>query len=318
MQTRKTISKVLLSQVPVTPRNPAFNLFHRQVVPHSMKLEYSTIKDEDSFILTNFSCEPSQALLQDHGLFKIVWCKDGAATVRVDGYDLALEKDQVIFCTPLNVMEVAMETKELVAFVFNKEFFCIQTHDDQVSCNGFLFFGSAQPQIVQLGEKEKKHFSMMLYFFEEDFSIKDQLQGEMLRSLLKRLLILSTRMIKKELSQPDITNVQLDTIRQYNLLVEKHFREKHQVRDYADLLFKSPKTLSNLFHKYGDKTPLMMIHERILLEARRLLMYSDKTVEEIAYTLGYKDSGHFSKFFKKQEGLSPSLFKKEKSTIRRE
>ncbi len=295
-----------------------FNLFSHQVVSSSMKLEYATIKDKDNFVLTNFNCKPSQALLKDKDLYKIVWCKDNSASIRVDGYEQALEQHQVIFCTPLNVMEVAIEMKGLVAFVFNKEFFCIQTHDEQVSCNGFLFFGSAQPQIVQLREKEKKHFAMMLYFFEEDFGIRDQLQGEMLRSLLKRLLILSTRMIKEEQLPPDITNVQLDTIRQYNLLVEKHFREKHQVQDYADLLFKSPKTLSNLFHKYGNKTPLTVIHERILLEARRLLLYSEKTVEEIAYTLGYKDSGHFSKFFKKQEGVSPSLFKKEKSTFRRE
>ena len=283
-----------------------------------MKLEYSTIKEADNFVLTNFNCEPSQALLKDKDLYKIVWCKDNAATLRIDGYELTLKQHQVIFCTPLNVMEVSMKTKGMVAFVFNKEFFCIQTHDEQVSCNGFLFFGSAQPQIVQLQEKEKQHFATLLYLFEEDLGIKDPLQGEMLRSLLKRLLILSTRMIKKELLQPDVTNAQLDTIRQYNLLVEKHFREKHKVQDYADLLFKSPKTLSNLFHKYGNKTPLMVIHDRILLEARRLLLYSDKTVDEVAYMLGYKDSGHFSKFFKKQEGLSPSLFKKEKSTSRRE
>jgi len=119
-------------------------------------------------------------------------------------------------------------------------------------------------------------------------------------------------MVKKDLPQPDISNVQMNTIREYNLLVEKYFREKHQVKDYADLLFKSPKTLSNLFHKYGKKTPRMVIHERIILEAKRLLLYSEKTAEEISYDLGYKNSGHFSKFFKKQEGVTPNIFRKNK------
>lgn len=282
-----------------------------------MKLEYSTIKDEDFFILTDFNCQPSQVLLHQKGLYKIVWCRDNAASVLVDGYQMNIERYQVIFCTPLNIMEVPLGTTGIISFVFNKEFFCIQTHDEQVSCNGFLFFGSAQPQLVTLSEKEKKHFSMLLYFFEEDFSIKDQLQGEMLRSLLKRLLILSTRTVKKDLPQPEISNAQMDLIRQYNLLVEKYFREKHQVKDYADLLFKSPKTLSNLFHKYGNNTPLMVIHQRILLEAKRLLLYADKTTEEIAFDLGYKDAGHFSKFFKKNEGVSPSLFKKNKMTSKK-
>ncbi|MFK7808162.1 MAG: helix-turn-helix domain-containing protein [Saprospiraceae bacterium] len=280
-----------------------------------MKLEYSTIKDEDIFILTDFNCHPAQDLLSQKGLFKILWCKDKSVTVKADGYDITLEKDEVIFCTPLNIVEVPMEEKGLVSYVFNKQFFCIQTHDEQVSCNGFLFFGSAQPQVVKLNGKEQKDFALLHYFFVEDFKVKDHLQGEMLRSLLKRLLIISTRMVKKGLQEPDIPNAQMDVIRQYNILVEQHFREKHQVKDYADLLFKSPKTLSNLFNKYGSKTPLSVIHDRVVLETKRLLLYSNKSTEEIAYDLGYKDAGHFSKFFKKQEGQSPSAFRKSKMMI---
>ncbi|MEM9548937.1 MAG: helix-turn-helix domain-containing protein [Bacteroidota bacterium] len=277
-----------------------------------MKLEYSTIKDEDVFILTDFNCHPSLKLLSHSGLFKIIWCKEESVSFKVDGYQITLEKDQLIFCTPLNIVEIEQETSGLISFVFNKEFFCIQTHDDQVSCNGFLFFGSAQPQIVKLCDHEKRQFNRLVDSFKEDFEVKDHLQGEMLRSLLKRLLILSTRRIKKDLPEPSISNTQMDVIRQYNILVEKHFKEKHKVKDYADIMFKSPKTLSNLFHKYGKKSPLSMIHERIILEAKRLLIYSSQTTEEIAFELGYKDAGHFSKFFKKHEGKSPAAFKKDK------
>ena len=138
------------------------------------------------------------------------------------------------------------------------------------------------------------------------------MQGEMLRTLLKRLLILATRMVKEELPESDIPNTQIDIIRQYNLLVEEHFQTLHKVKDYADLLFKSPKTLSNLFKKYGEKSPLTIINDRILLEAKRLFLYSDKTNEEIANSLGYKDAGHFSKFFKNNEGLSPMAFRAER------
>lgn len=275
-----------------------------------MKLEYSSFKDEDLFILTDFNCRPSRELLNHSGLYKIVWCKDAAATITIDGYQLSLQKDQVLFGTPLNLMEIEADTNGLIAFVFNKQFFCIQTHDDQVSCNGFLFFGSSQPQVVKLCEKELKYFSMMLYFFEEEFEIKDQVQGEMLRTLLKRLLIMSTRMVKKDLLKPTISNTHLDTIRKFNLLVEQHYREKHKVGDYAELLFKSPKTLSNLFNKYINKSPLRIINERIILEAKRLLLYSDKNSEEIARELGYKEAGHFSKFFKRNDGMSPTEFKK--------
>ncbi len=277
-----------------------------------MKLEYTTFKDGDLFSVTDFSCQPSLELLNKKGLYKIVWCRETAAEILIDGYSVHLKKDQVIFCTPLNVMQVKEGTKGIISFVFNREFFCLQTHDDQVSCNGLLFFGSSQPQIVSLKEKEKKLFNMILEFFKEEFSIKDHIQGEMLRTLLKRLLIVATRMIRQELPQPNLPTTQMDIIRKYNLLVEEHFHELHQVKDYADLLFKSPKTLSNLFKKYGEKSPLAVINNRILLEARRLLLYSDKTNEEIANNLGYKDAGHFSKFFKNNEGISPMAFRSER------
>lgn len=277
-----------------------------------MKLQYSTFKHEDLFILTDFNCQPAQELLDEQGMYKVVWSRENLVNITIDGYEMTIKKDHVVFCTPLNIMKIPLGTAGIISFVFNKEFFCIQTHDDQVSCNGFLFFGSSEPQMVELCEKEKTQFSTMLSLFEEDFVIKDQLQGEMLRSLLKRMLIVSTRMLKENLPNPSINNANMDLIRQFNLLVEKHFREKHQVKDYADLLFKSPKTLSNVFHKYGEKTPLMVIHDRILLEAKRLLLFSDETLEEITYRLGYTDSGHFSKFFKKNEGASPRQFRKNK------
>ena len=105
----------------------------------------------------------------------------------------------------------------------------------------------------------------------------------------------------------------MSIIRDYNILVEKHFREYHHVKDYANLLFKSPKTLSNLFPKYSDKSPLMVINDRILLEAKRLLIYSDQSAIEIAEELGYKDASHFSKFFKKHVGMSPTIFRKSRS-----
>ncbi|MFK7783504.1 MAG: helix-turn-helix domain-containing protein [Crocinitomicaceae bacterium] len=280
-----------------------------------MKLQYSTFKDEDLFVLTDFNCEPAQQLLNQKGLYKVVWSRETDLTISIDGYDVPVKKDHVIFCTPLNVMEVPIDTAGIISFVFNKEFFCVQTHDEQVSCNGFLFFGSSQPQVVELCEKEKLHFEMMLSQFQEDFNTKDHLQGEMLRSSLKRMLIMSTRKLSEKTPELSVNGIGMETIRRFNLLVEEHFREKHQVQEYADLLFKSPKTLSNLFHKYGEKTPLHVIHERIILEAKRLLLYSDKTTDEITSFLGYVNPGHFSKFFKKHEGLSPSAFRQQKRAL---
>jgi len=279
-----------------------------------MRLDYSSIKDESSFILTDFNCSSSLDLLRDKGLYKIIWGKDHEVSFRIDGSLINLKKDQIVFCTPINVLEIDKNTDGIISLVFNREFYCIKDHDEEVSCNGFLFFGSSVPQILTLNEKEKISFVTMFDSFREEFENKDQIQGEMLQTLLKRFLIKSRRLIKEGLPEPEIPNNQLDIIRKFNVLIEKYFREKHQVADYAELLFKSPKTLSNLFRKYSDKSPLATINERIVLEAKRLLVYSDKTSEEIAYELGYKEAGHFSKFFKKHAGMNPTEFKNKKLT----
>ena len=277
-----------------------------------MKLTFESFKDEDRFIVTDFCCEPSRELLGKEGLYKILWNRKGKMDLKVDNYKVDLGENEVIFCTPQNIMQITSNQESLIAFVFNKQFFCIQTHDDQVSCNGLLFYGSSQNPKIKLCEKEVRQFKNIEKQFQEDFDVKDHLQGEMLRSLLKRLLIISTRMVKQDLPDPNISLAQINIVRQFNILVEKHFREFHQVKDYANLLFKSPKTLANLFPKYSEKTPLMLINDRILLEAKRLLLYSDKSSAEISVELGYRNAGHFAKFFKKHEQLSPNVFRKSK------
>lgn len=101
-------------------------------------------------------------------------------------------------------------------------------------------------------------------------------------------------------------------MREFNFLVESHFKTRHTVADYAELLHRSPKTISNIFARISPKTPLQIINERKMLEARRLLQYTDQPVSEIAYGIGYDDVQSFSRFFKSQEGMSPTAFREQK------
>ncbi len=276
-----------------------------------MKLDYHNIKDEGRFTITSFQCGPSLQLLKEKGLYKIVWCTEGEERLIVDGYEVTLKKNQVLFCTPVNIINIPKDNYGLIAFVFNREFYCIQHSDSEVSCMGTLFFGSSNAPIINLTDKDQRSFNATLTLFQEEFDTRDHIQGEMLRTLLKRMLITSTRLIKIENNQADLSIKQVDLIRKFNILVEQNFKEKHQVADYAELLFKSPKTLSNFFKKHNVKSPLKIINERIAAEAKRLLLYSDKSAEEIAYELGYNEASHFSKFFKTQVGTSPLAFRKQ-------
>ncbi|MFS4418150.1 helix-turn-helix domain-containing protein [Maribacter sp. 2307ULW6-5] len=277
-----------------------------------MKLEFKNTLEESSIILTDFNCGPAQNLLQDSGYYKIVWARDREFSLTVDGYAVQLKQHQVLFCTTLNLLQVPKESG-LIALVFNREFYCIRDHDHEVSCNGILFFGSSQPPIVSLAQKDIRSFEAMFTIFREEFETVDHIQGEMLRVMLKRLLITSSRLVKEMQKISQLPNTQLELLRNFHVLVEQHFKEKHKVADYAALLYKSPKTLSNVFKKAGRPSPLAIINERILLEAKRLLLNSHLSAEQIAHALGYEEGAHFSKFFKSHTGLPPVEYRAKKT-----
>ena len=100
-----------------------------------------------------------------------------------------------------------------------------------------------------------------------------------------------------------------EIVRQYYNLVDEHYRTKKQVQDYADMLHKSPKTLSNIFSTCKLPSPLRVIHERVEAEAKRLLLYSNKSAKEIADILGFEDQASFSRFFKNMTGQSAVQFR---------
>jgi len=275
-----------------------------------MNQVYYDALENSKIALTNFTCADGRSLLKDKSLFKIIWAKEEIPDLIVDGCTFHLKEDQMVFCTPLNVLEVGLKHNELISIVFNREFYCIHDNDIEVSCNGFLFYGSSSPVLVDLDDAQKEAFNTIYDVLSKEFEFRDSTQGEMLRAMLKRLLIKSTRLARKNLVQPNLPQDTMDIIRKFNILVEKNFRTHHKVVDYAEMLFKSPKTLSNTFSKYSEKTPLTSINERIILEARRLLIFSHQSVQEISYELGYTDESHFSKFFTKHTGNSPAKFKK--------
>lgn len=243
-------------------------------------------------------------------LISLIWNNTAKLiSIKVDDQCYELAPDTVTTVTYLQIVKFETDSPGLLGFTFNREFYCIQDHDHEVSCNGILFLGTQNPPIITLDSKDKQSFDLLLRVFEEEFNTRDNIQGEMLRMLLKRLIIKTTRLAKVQLVTPDLDDQQVDIIRKFNVLVDMHFREKRHVADYADLLFKSPKTLSNLFAKYNHKTPLQIIHERTVLEAKRLLLYTDKTAKEIAHEIGFDATGPFHKLFKKVTGFTPQQFK---------
>jgi len=237
-----------------------------------------------------------------------LWFKDNNQNITVDDVKIQTKTNEIICLTEFHKVNISTVSNAKM-IRFNRSFYCVIDHDSEVGCKGVLFFGASQLPKFIIPEDELEKFQTIWKMFELEIQSQDDLQLEMLQSMLKRFIILCTRIYKSQNNYTALENGKVDIVREYNFLVEQNFRTKHTVAEYADLLNKSPKTLSNLFSKLANKTPLQYIQDRRMLEARRLLRYTDKSVKEIAYEIGFEDLQTFSRFFKKQEGVSPTDFK---------
>lgn len=238
----------------------------------------------------------------------LVWFTKGETELNIDGKTFSFKENQIITLTEFNKINV-IKIDQLCLVRFNRSFYCIAHNDSEVGCKGLLFFGAQQLPIIDLPLSELEKFDILWRMFCIEMESKDDLQVEMLQMMLKRLLILCARLYKEQNEITVKKSQNLDLVREFNILIETHFRTIHSVAEYAAMLNKSPKTLSNIFLKVFKKSPLQYIHERLVLEAKRQLLYSDKTIKEIAYEIGFDDIQSFSRFFKGKIGLSPSDFK---------
>lgn len=269
---------------------------------HQTKAHFRLIYDEAAFDRIFYGRDRKDKLLT------IALNRGDMQQVTIDEVVYDFPPDSIL-CLMVNETFHFTKPANLVAWQFNRDFYCIVDHDKEVSCVGFLF--SSQKMFISLNEKDRRKADLLLQVFQDEFETDDLIQGEMMQALLKRLIIIATRLGKEQyITDKELTGDKLDIIRKYNLLVENHYRTSHQVKFYAEMLNKSPKTLSNLFALYNHKSPLLVIQERLILEAKRLFYYTDKSSKEIAYELGFEDAAHFGKFFKNHTSFSPSDFKK--------
>jgi AraC-like DNA-binding protein len=235
------------------------------------------------------------------------------------GYELTVDfkhyttENPALFFLTNQHLQVEKGIEESNLLYYNRDFYCIQIHDKEVACDGLLFHNVFEIPFVELDEHENVIIKNLFQSIKDELEWKDSSAEEMIRTYVKQIIIRATRKWKKQNLDNDeikIPSNELDVFRDFSRHLEMHFREKHNVADYADLLHIAPKTLTHKFKSLHLESPNQFIINRILLEAKRLLFYTDKPVKEIAYDLGYEDPAYFNRLFTNKIGSTPTNFKK--------
>jgi AraC family transcriptional regulator, transcriptional activator of pobA len=174
----------------------------------------------------------------------------------------------------------------------------------------FPFFQLINTSLYQLSEEDCLSIIRSFQHIRSVFKGNTAYQVPQLQGLLWTLLHHCKALIEKQEQQNQTIGKPQIIAAKYQELVQKFFLEKRKIEDYASLLHITPNHLSAVVKAVTQRTAKEILHERLFIEARNLLIYTDNDIAEIAYQLGFEETTHFGRFFKRQTNMSPSEWRK--------
>lgn len=252
--------------------------------------------------------------LHSHQFYSIFWFHSGEGTHIVDFDEYNIEKDSIFFLSPKH-LHTFRNLKDIngIAIAFTEDFL-LHLGTELLNCiKAKLFYPIHGVSHCTLQENAKRKIERYATLLQEESAsnTKDTvLKSNFLASALSLFLIDIIRLGDWE--ETDKLDVNSDPHRTYWCfvdLVEKNFAQHHSVKFYTETMRISQTTLAAHTQQYAKTSPLKLINDRIILEAKRMIRYSDLRIKEIAFELGFKDDSYFIKLFKRNVGMSPVEFR---------
>jgi AraC family transcriptional activator of pobA len=238
-----------------------------------------------------------------------IFLLEGSAKISVDLVEYAFEGKIALFTTPYQIIhfktEQPLQTRRLQ---FHGDFYCIEYHKKEVACNGLLFNNIYQQPYINL---ETEDYIEMDYILEK-VTIEMENTSSYSTAVVKAYLQLILAICSKVKSKDIIIHQQKNThhpLMKFKTLLENNFHKERQPSFYADQMHISPNTFSKICKQHFLKTPSTLIHERVILESKKLIHLSYKSMKEIASELHFDDENYFSRYFKKHTGITPTAFR---------
>ncbi len=243
-----------------------------------------------------------------HDCYLIILITQGSGLHIIDNINYNVKPFALYFLMPGQVHSWEFSDDiEGYAIYFKLDFYTNYIRERHLTKIPLFQFLSNQ-NYLQLDKKAEESIVAILKIMYWEFSSNATGREEILRNGLDMLLIRISRYCesKNMMKSPHSRSLKVRTLQR---LIEENFRQLKLPNEYADKINISPKHLNALCKRTLNKTVSDLIHDRIILEAKRLLTYTDFRIKEIADELGFNDKSYFLRFFKKRAGVTPDQFR---------
>lgn len=250
-----------------------------------------------------------------HDYYQIIWFQSGHGHHMVDFKTYPVVDNTLFFISPgqVHAFDDDRDYRGIV-IQFNASFMAEEGTNENVFMKYALFNSYDTVPYRTVSAMEAGRLAGIVDEMNREYSLTGAFaHRDYMQYLLRLFLIHVQRCGESGVGgQLYVTSHANHVIVRFRQLVEENFRTKHTVAEYADMLCLSPRVLSEYVRQSSPLTPLKVINNRITLEAKRLITFSDMKMKEICAELGFDDSSNFAKFFRRETGMMPTDFKNTK------
>ncbi|MEP1446295.1 MAG: helix-turn-helix domain-containing protein [Paraglaciecola sp.] len=170
-----------------------------------------------------------------------------------------------------------------------------------------------KPQALEFKNPQQiQRFCSYIKLLKHELTADEVAQNLAVNHLVQLILVTVLRQQRLQAMTLSNDSRESDILLKFRALIEQHYQQHLAVKDYAQHLHISISKLNRLCQTLLNDSPKAIIHQRLLIEAKRRLIYTKQSVEEIAEGLGFSDPAYFSRFFKKMQGLTAGAFRKQR------
>ncbi|WDF54578.1 AraC family transcriptional regulator [Mucilaginibacter sp. KACC 22063] len=245
-----------------------------------------------------------------HNFYHLVLFTEGSGSHAIDFHTFKVNPFQIYFMIPGQVHSWAFKgSVDGYVINFSVSFFqSLLLKPDYL--DQFPFFsGLAEQGVIEVPAELHDYFTNLFEQIIAENETPQRMAIDMVKALMLQVFITTGRLCLD--NQPQhVTPYNYTLLRNFQKLIEQNFTHLKLPKNYAELLYITPNHLNALCNDVMGMPAGEMIRNRIALEAKRLLVNMSLTIAEIADKLNFADNSYFTKFFKKQAGLTPEEFRK--------